>query len=159
MALKAGLASKGEAMTDLTPAHTITVHESIVEVFPAHEARESDPHYHAFSQARRRLERLGALKCWIGNADCSPGPIELHHSQVEFSLANIVDPEKFRTLYPEFHIESDDAFLDWIEGESNLLPLCVQHHRSHLGIHCIHYPAWVIQRVMKSGVVAPERTA
>jgi len=140
----------------MTAAHTVKETFCISFTFPEHEPREMDPHYHVFSAARRRLKRLGALKCWIDNADCR-GAIELHHSLVEFSLANIVDVDHFRELYPEFHIEGDAAFLDWINSEGNLLPLCAMHHRGVLGIHSILYSGWVVQRFMKEGVTAPQR--
>jgi hypothetical protein len=141
----------------MVKAHTTTQHLTLVEVFPDHSARTEDPHYHVFNETRRRLKRLGKLKCWIDNADCSPGPIELHHSLVEYSLANIVDVEHFRELYPEFGVEDDDSFLDWVNSEGNLLPLCVQHHRGVLGIHSVHYSGWIVQRVMKDGITPPER--
>jgi hypothetical protein len=144
--------------TAVTGAHTATVHRTLIQTYPEHEPRESDPHYAAFDQTRRRLERLGALRCWINNADCCDGPIELHHSIVEFSLVNITDAARFRTLYPEFHLESDEAFLTWVNSEGNLLPLCREHHRGHLGIHSVTYPAWLAQRFMRSGTVAPERS-
>lgn len=141
----------------MTDAHTRTQRITIQYTYPAHEPRASDPHYRVFNAARRRLERLGALTCWIGNQDCSQEPIELHHSTVEFSLANIVDVQHFEQLYPEFHIVSDEDFLTWIEGEGNLLPLCPMHHRGVLGIHSISYPGWQVQRFMRAGVTAPER--
>jgi len=142
----------------VTPAHEQRETETFIYSFPEHEAREDDPHYKAFDAAKRRLERLGKMKCWIDNADCH-GNIELHHSVVEFALANIVDVTHFEQLYPEFKIENDEEFLTWIEGEGNLLPLCANHHRGVVGIHSIHYPAWLVQRVMKAGVGAPERVA
>jgi hypothetical protein len=143
----------------LTAAHGETETFRLVYYYPAHEPRASDPHYGLFNAARRRLERLGALRCWIANADCSGGPIELHHAHVEFALANIVDVAKFAADYPELHVTDDATFLDFVESEGNLTPLCAMHHRGMLGIHTIHYPAWVLQRVMKDGVTAPERKA
>ena len=140
----------------MTAAHHTTQTLRIEFFYPEHAPRERDPHYHVFNETRRRLKRLGALKCWIDNADCR-GSIELHHSLVEFSLANIVDVDHFRALYPEFHIESDAAFLDWINAEANLLPLCSLHHRGVLGIHSVLYSGWVVQRFMKAGVTPPER--
>ena len=140
----------------MTAAHRTTETLRIEFFYPEHEAREHDPHYRVFDETRRRLKRLGALRCWIDNADCR-GNIELHHSLVEFSLANIVDVDHFRVLYPEFHVESDEAFLDWINAEANLLPLCAFHHRGVCGIHSILYSGWVVQRFMKAGVAAPEQ--
>ena len=124
---------------------------------PAHEPREADPHYGAFHAARARLSRLGALVCWIGNADCSAGPVELHHDKVEYSLANDVDVTKFDEAYG-LHLASDDDFLAYVEGEGNLLPLCSAHHRSHLGIHSIPDPLWVVQKYLKAGLAAPAHT-
>jgi hypothetical protein len=142
-------------MSDLTAAHKQIETFHIAYEYPSHEPRASDPHYRAFNAAHDRLKRLGALKCWIGNADCQ-GAIELHHNVVEFALANTVDVAHFEQLYPEFKIASDEEFLTWIEGEGNLLPLCAFHHRGVCGIHSIHYPAWQVQRFMKAGVGPPE---
>ncbi|GAC1530318.1 MAG: hypothetical protein NVS2B16_37300 [Chloroflexota bacterium] len=142
----------------MTSAHSMTENITLLQIFPEHEPRASDPHYAAFNKARARLKKLGALKCWIGNDDCSTKyPIELHHATVEFALANIVDVPHFQQLYPEFSVKSDEEFLTWIEGEGNLLPICKMHHTGVLGIHTIHYPGWLVQRFMKAGVAAPER--
>lgn len=143
-------------MKQVVAAHGHTETERLAYTYPAHAPRERDPHYRIFNATRRRLEKLGALRCWVHNADCAGG-IELHHSLVEFSLSSIVDARVFAEAYPEFHVTDDESFLAWVEGEGNLLPLCVMHHRGVLGIHSIHYPAWVVQRVMRSGVAAPER--
>lgn len=138
----------------MTDAHSVTKHLTIVEFYPNHESREGDPHYHLFEQTRTRLERLGKLVCWIGNADCQGG-IELHHALVEFALANMVDVGRFADLYPEFHITSDDDFLAAIESEGGLLPLCVRHHRGDVGIHSILYNPWLVQRFKKSDAPLP----
>jgi len=143
-------------MSRITPAHAQIETLRLQYSYPAHEPREEDPHYHVFNETRRRMEKSGLLKCWIGNADCC-GNVELHHDKVEFSLANIVDVDHFRKLFPEFGIDDDQEFQDWIEGEGNLLALCEMHHRGLLGIHSIHMPAWCIQRYMKAGVSPPER--
>ena len=136
----------------------MTEHLVLLQTYPAHEPRTTDPHYAVFNETRARLKKLGALTCWIDNADCDHAhPIELHHSSVEFALANIVDVAHFRQLYPDFGIADDAAFLDWVESEGNLLPLCKMHHTGILGIHTIHYPAWQLQRVMKAGIPVPER--
>jgi len=132
----------------------ITLH--IVECYPAHEPRASDPHYHHFNAARARLKRLGKLACWINNADCAGG-IELHHSTVEFALANGVDVTRFEELYPEFGIRSDEELLTWVEGPDNLTCLCLFHHRGLGGVHCLPAPLWLPQRFWKAGMTAPAR--
>jgi hypothetical protein len=139
----------------LTAAHTENLHLTLAVAVPSHEPRESDSHYHIFNETRRRLEKLGALKCWIGNADCQ-GAIELHHDKAEFSLIADIDPAKFGEAYGA-HFASDEDFLNYVEGEGNLLALCVFHHRSIGGIHSLPYPFWVVQKYLKEGVAAPAR--
>ena len=157
---KAVLASPDKPL--VTPAHTQKTTYTVEEWFPAHEPRESDPHYGLFNKTRARLKRLGALKCWrCGDVDGSATSdengvggkiqVELHHSVVEYSLANAVDVVKFIDLYPEFHISDDDTFLQFCESEGNLLALCVKCHRGKQGIHCCQYPGWLIERVKKRG--------
>jgi len=138
----------------MVPAHEQSITLHIVECYPSHEPRESDPHYHYFNEARARLKRLGKLKCWIGNEDCA-GQIELHHSAVEFALANGVDLSKFEELYPEFKITCEEDFLRCIEGEGSLTPLCKIHHTGILGVHSLPYPNWLPQKFWKKGTVAP----
>lgn len=140
----------------MTDAHTETEHLTLIDAWPAHEPRETDVHYHIFNATRARLARLGLLHCWIGNADCR-GAVELHHDEVEFSLIEDVDVAKFMAAYPAYGVTDDESFKAWVEGEGNLLPLCAMHHRGIIGIHSIRYPAWKIQRVMKDGIVPPER--
>ena len=144
-------------MTDV-PAHTESLTLRLVVAYPAHAPRESDKHYVAFHQARARLEKAGALKCWIGNADCSGGPIELHHDKVEFSLANDVDVGKFDEAYG-LHLTDEADFLAYVESEGNLLALCAYHHRGGGGIHCLPGPLWIVQRYIKNGMAAPARLA
>lgn len=138
----------------MTDSHTQIRTIKVMEFYPEHSPRENDPHYHIFNSARARLERLGKLKCWINNKDCHGG-IELHHSLVEFSLTNGVDIHRFEELYPEFNIIDDESFLNFVEGEGNLLPLCMFHHRSSGGIHSLPYPCWIAQRFWKSDLPSP----
>lgn len=140
----------------MTPEHTQIEHLTLAYEFPAHEPRETDPHYAAFHATQKRLKKLDSWKCWIGNGDCSAGPLEMHHSLIEFSLANIVDTAHFAALYPEFHIATDEDLLNLVESEGNMTVLCPMHHRGILGIHTIHYSAWIVQRFMRAGVTAPE---
>ena len=121
-----------------TPAHSQKVTYTVEEWFPAHLPRKNDPHYRVFDATRKRLKRLGKLICWRcgvkegdllldedGHPTTAKASIELHHSVVEYSLANAVDIEEFGKLYPELHVEDDETFLQFVESEGNLLPLCV----------------------------------
>lgn len=139
----------------LTAAHTEQLTIRIFIAYPEHAPRESDKHYRVFNETRERMKRLGLLKCWINNADCV-GDIELHHSAVEYSLAQDVDISKFNEAYG-LHITDDSEFEDYINSEGGLLPICVFHHRSHGGIHALPQPLWVVQRFLRDGVTAPAR--
>lgn len=132
----------------MTAAHDQTVTLHIVEHYPAHEPRENDPHYAAFHRARERMKRAGLLRCVI--AGCTfPGPIELHHSHVEFALQNGVDIGKLDEAYG-LHLD-EASFADWINSPANLEALCPQHHRGALGVHCLPGPVWEPLRVWRSG--------
>lgn len=126
----------------------------VIEFFPAHEPRESDPHYHAFLAVRARLKALGKLRCWVCGA---MEHVELHHNVVEFALANGVDLAKFADKFPEFKMAWADreSFLAWVESEGNLLPLCKLHHTGAQGIHVLPYPAWRALAIWRDGLEPP----
>ena len=138
-------------MADIVNSHTQSETDRLVFYYPDHEPREDDPHYSLFNATRARLVKLGSLKCWRCGAT---EKIELHHSEIEFSLQNGVDPAKFEAAHPEFRITSDDEFQAWVEGEGNLLPLCMECHRGTVGIHHVPYPCWLIGRYWKTGLPA-----
>lgn len=144
-------------MSDVTAAHVQRVTEHIVEWYPDHEPRTSDPHYAVFNAARAKLKAAGKLICWVCGKDAAGAgaPIELHHSKVEFSLQNGVDIGKFETEYPDLDITDEDSFFNFVEGEGNLTALCIKHHRGTEGIHCVPYPNWQMLRVWKDGLPDP----
>lgn len=148
-------------MTTETAAHEQQVTLRIVEFFPSHEPRESDPHYAAFNAVRHRLKASGKLVCWVcGHDEAVAGqPIELHHNVVEYALANGVDLTRFEEKFPEFckTDETEEEFLAWVESEGNLLPLCKLHHTGAQGIHVLPYPCWRALSVWKDGLEAPGR--
>jgi hypothetical protein len=137
----------------------MTAHNEVLTIrlrclFPPHIPRTSDTHYRWFEEARARLKKSGKLVCWINNHDCQ-GEIQLHHALIEYALINDVDIEKFKHLYPEFHVLNDEDFYRVVESEGALTCLCFRHHIGDLGIHVIPYPGWVVQRVLKDGVEPP----
>lgn len=107
----------------MTAAHdqSMTIH--VLAHVPEHAPREDDPHYHLFEQAKTRLKRQGLWKCAI-NDDLCGGQLELHHSHVEFSQANAVDPAKIEKALG-LHFDDDEAFQAWIESPGNLEVLCL----------------------------------
>lgn len=125
----------------------LTLH--ILAHVPEHEPRQDDPHYHLFERAKARLKRQGLWRCVIDDDLCS-GPVELHHSHIEFSQINNVDPDKV-ARHLGLHFEHDDDFQAWVEGPGNLEPLCTTHHRTHLGVHVLPGPFWEPLRFRKAG--------
>jgi hypothetical protein len=92
--------------------------------------------------------------------------LEAHHYDIEFSLANGVDVERwweasqeqkdqwfvqtysdvngFLKAHPELDPSNhDEVFQEWLESEGNLMQLCDFCHRSkEQGIHHINLPDW-----------------
>lgn len=135
-----------------TPAHDQknTIH--LLEHIPEHEPREGDPHYKIFNETKARMKKMGLLKCAIDGCTY-PGPIELHHNKIEFSLQGGVDLDKFNKFYG-LHL-TDEEFADYIEGPGNLEPLCPVHHRTKLGVHELPEPFWQAVRVWKADMAPP----
>lgn len=133
---------------DVVEAHDqrMTVH--ILTHIPAHEPRETDPHYHLFTAAKTRMKRQGLWKCAINDDYCG-GNIELHHSHIEFSQANASDLDKVNKAFG-LHLDNDEEFQEWIESPGNLEPLCEVHHRTHYGVHVIPGPLWEPLRYRKA---------
>lgn len=133
----------------MTAAHDQTMTLHIVSHIPDHAPREDDPHYHLFERAKARIKRQGLWTCAIGDDLCS-GQLELHHSHVEFSQINSVDPEKIERVLG-LHFQDDAAFQAWVESPGNLEVLCVAHHRTHYGIHVVPGALWEALRWHRAG--------
>ncbi|HZP52277.1 hypothetical protein [Actinocrinis sp.] len=135
-----------------TAAHDQAMTLHILSHIPDHSPREDDPHYHLFEQAKARLKRQKLWKCII-NDDLCDGEPELHHSYIEFSQINQVDPKKIQEALG-LHFDNDEDFQVWAESPGNLEVLCVAHHRAHYGIHMIPGPLWEAVRFHKKGTEA-----
>jgi len=133
----------------VTAAHEQRETIHILAHVPEHAPREQDPHYHLFEQAKARLKRQGLWKCAIGDDLCGGG-LELHHSHVEFSQVNAVDPARIEKALG-LHFADDEAFQAWIESPGNLEVLCVNHHRTHYGVHVIPSALWETLRWHRAG--------
>jgi hypothetical protein len=136
----------------ITAAHDqmMTVH--IETHVPDHAPREDDPHYHLFEQAKARLKRQNLWKCIIADELCGGEP-ELHHTYIEFSQINEVDPKKVQESLG-LHFDNDEDFQKWAESPGNLEVLCANHHRTHYGIHVIPGPLWEALRFRMAGTEA-----
>ena len=133
----------------MTAAHDQSMTLHLLSHIPDHAPREDDPHYHLFEQAKARLKRQGLWKCIIGDDLCDGDP-ELHHTFIEFSQINQVDPDKIEKSLG-LHFKDDEEFQVWAESPGNLEVLCVAHHRAHYGIHVIPGPLWEALRFRKKG--------
>ena len=133
----------------VTAAHDQTMTLHLLAHIPDHAPRDEDPHYHLFEQAKARLKRQGLWKCVIGDELCDGEP-ELHHTFIEFSQINQVDPDKIEKSLG-LHFKDDEEFQVWAESPGNLEVLCVAHHRAHYGIHVIPGPLWEALRFRKKG--------
>jgi hypothetical protein len=139
----------------VTAAHDQLLTLHIKQHIEEHAPREGDPHYHLFEAAKRKLKAQGLWKCVIDDELCDGQP-ELHHSVIEFSEANAVDPGKVgRAL--GLHFDSDRDFQAWIESPGNLEVLCAAHHRLGYGIHMLPEPLWQATRFKRADVDAPAR--
>jgi hypothetical protein len=136
----------------VTAAHDQAMTLHILSHIPDHQPREDDPHYHLFEQAKDRLKRQHLWKCIINDELCDGAP-ELHHTYIEFSQINEVDPEKVQKALG-LHFENDEDFQVWAESPGNLEVLCVAHHRAHYGIHMMPGPLWEAVRFRKKGTQA-----
>jgi hypothetical protein len=134
----------------MTEAHDQSLTLHLITHVPAHEPRETDPHYHLFEQVKARMKRQGLWKCAINDDYCG-GNIELHHSHIEFSQTGGIDLAKVnQQLGLDLH--NDEDFQKWVESPGNLEALCAIHHRTHYGVHVMPHPLWEPLRFRKAGV-------
>jgi len=136
----------------VTAAHDQAMTLHILSHIPDHQPREDDPHYHLFEQAKDRLKRQHLWRCMINDELCDGAP-ELHHTYIEFSQINEVDPDKVEKALG-LHFDNDEDFQEWAESPGNLEVLCVAHHRAHYGIHMMPGPLWEAVRFRKKGTQA-----
>lgn len=117
--------------------------------YPAHPAREGDPHYkdfHAYHKKNRPTarcyigERIGFEECRDAQGQLALPPegkpqpgLELHHAHVEFSLVNSVDFKALALDYPG--IDDPDSVGAWVESGANFRWYCAYHHRGSSGAH------------------------
>jgi hypothetical protein len=136
-----------------TPAHNQMMTLHITQHVEEHAPRKGDKHYYLFEAAKRKLKKAGLWQCVINDELCG-GQVELHHSHVEFSEINAVDPDKVaRDL--GLHFTDAEEFANWAQSPGNLETLCVNHHRSRYGIHVLPEPLWLAVRDKRAGLQAP----
>ena len=124
----------------MVDAHTQVADHRYTMHYPAHPARQDDPHYVDFEAYRKA--HIATARCIIGAhfndfSECSSGDsnngLELHHAHVEFSLQNGIDLARLERDYPG--ISDPNSVGAWVESGANLVFLCEFHHRGHGGVH------------------------
>ena len=137
------------AVATVVPEHEQKTTHSYVVNYPAHEERESDPHYKDFHHFRETTK--ATAQCAVGAhrydfSECH-GPLELHHAYVEFSLQNGIDLAWLEKDFPG--ISDPDSVGAWVESAYNLLWLCEWHHRGHGGAHCATHSDYIAEEYVR----------
>jgi hypothetical protein len=126
------------AAHDQVFSHTYLVH------YPSHDPRANDPHKHDFDEWKRRRKASDTYYCDFAHdhrngdtSECTTGrPLEAHHNLVELAMLNEVD---LTLLEHDFPGISKQEIGEWIDQDHNLTLLCINHHRSPMGVHTASY--------------------
>jgi|ERR1700747_973515 len=145
-------------MSDNQPvvAHDANITHHYAVHFPAHPARQSDPHYidfdhyHKLHRATARCyvgERVGFEDCRDEHGNLCPvieeqqqAGLELHHAYVEFALQNGISLTALEKDFPG--ISDATSVGAWVESDINFRWLCVFHHRAAGGAHTASHSDW-----------------
>lgn len=140
------------------PAHEQPQSHHYMMHYPAHPARQDDPHYADFDYYHRKTR--ATARCWIGErigfGDCrdaqfrpcpppdgggeQPG-LELHHAHIEFAIQNGVSLAALEHDYPG--VSDPSKIGEWVESSpDNLRWLCAWHHRGAAGAHTAAHADW-----------------
>lgn len=128
-------------MLETVKAHLQRVTHRYALKYPEHGPRDRDPHKADFDEYKRRRKAAGTWYCDFAHeyrddsSECDlSGPLECHHSVIEFALANGVDLKRLEKWYPGV---STEGIGKWIDNAENLCLLCRWHHRGHGGVHVL----------------------
>lgn len=134
-------------MSDVAAHPQKTTHSYLMH-YPAHPAREEDPHYVDFEHYRKT--HIKDARCAYADSadkDHCTTQLELHHKIVEFSLQNGVD---FAVLERDFPgISNPNEVGAWVESDQNFEFLCSFHHRGHGGVHTASASDFVAEKYVK----------
>ena len=138
----------------MTDGHEVnrTLTESVW--YPPHDPRKASAEYKKVHQHLVYELDEGCWICGVKQSELPKGQHnETHHDDVEWALANRIDPAKIILDFPAMGAADEPHLRQWLDSEGNMLVLCSAHHRGGLiGIHMITYPAWKAQRwLMNNG--------
>lgn len=147
-------------MPDKVTAHAQSRQLTETVFYPDHDPRKASAEYkrtheHLVDELDEPCWVCGVRKSTLGDPAQNPHgatQLETHHVQVEWALANAVDPAKILADFPAMGAADDEHLRAWLDSEGNMLVLCDVHHRHGLyGVHMVTYPAWVVQRRLVDG--------
>lgn len=120
----------------MTAKHDQKITHHYLVHYPEHSPRESDPNYKDFEAFRKRTYKTAKCAYALRTGDITQcdGPLELHHSHIEFALQNAIDLKMLEKQYPG--VSDPEKVGAWIESADNLTWYCRWHHRGHGGVHC-----------------------
>lgn len=133
-----------------------------VVTYPPHPPRTESPeyrkvHHHLIYELDEPCWICGVRHSTLTDPEHNPSKatqMETHHDELEWALANAVDPAK---IYADFKDKgmaaaTDAALRQWLDSENQMLVLCDTHHRKRFrGIHVTTYPVWKPQRWVRAG--------
>lgn len=135
----------------MTDAHDQAITHRYTIAYPAHEPRETDPHYVDFEAFRRRTKATAvcAFAVMTGvTSECDiTHPLELHHAHIEFALQNGIDLAVLEKFYPG--VSDPTTVGAWVESGANLEWLCLRHHRGHAGKHSAAFADYEAQQFVR----------
>lgn len=138
----------------MTDKHDQAITNHYTVHYPDHEPRENDPHYKDFRHYHEATKKDPEIyQCSMGKqrgdfSECDlTAPLELHHSHVEFSLANEVDLKWLEKDYPG--ISNPDEVGAWVETAENLAWYCRKCHRGSGGIHHASASDWEAEKYIR----------
>ena len=145
----------------MTDAHLQGVTNRYAIMYPPHPAREGDPNYKDFRHYHEATKKDPVIyRCtWAVEVNdfsaCSDGPLELHHSHIEFALQGGIDLVHLEYAYPG--VGDPDTVGAWVESAPNLVWLCARHHREQsAGIHHLAAADYEASKWLAVGIIVPQ---
>jgi hypothetical protein len=148
------------ARDQLVTAHAVTRRLMETIAYPDHDPRTASAeytrvHHHLIVELDEPCWICGVRRSTLDDPALNPHgatQLETHHFHLEWALANAADPARVLADFPEMGAADEEHLRAWLDSEGQMLILCDVHHRhGHYGIHSITHPAWVAQRLLRSG--------
>lgn len=140
---------------DVSGIHAMKQTNSFNINIPGHDERKDSS---LFVKTRKHLIEDLDTPCWICG---SKENRQVHHSIIEWSLANACDWEKVKSDHPDFpdwdklDPNNPDTFYYFVDSPYQMMVLCQFHHTgtnkngNGYGIHAVPEPIWKFQRYVK----------